>query len=112
MLIVMMMLIIIDRALYLRKAVVCKLIYQLATIIFLHIWIFFILPQITKIKVVDNRVAMFFYLIKSVYFFVSAWQIRNSYPPLCIGNFLTRSFSLMNMIAFKMFVHFCLFFLT
>ncbi|VBB29694.1 unnamed protein product [Acanthocheilonema viteae] len=47
MLITISLMIIIDRAFYLRKAVKCKFLYQLIIVIFLHIWIFFVLPQIT-----------------------------------------------------------------
>ncbi len=46
MLIVMSFLMITDRAIYLRKAVYCKLGYQLFLVIFLHVWIF-LLPEIT-----------------------------------------------------------------
>uniref|UniRef100_A0A0N4WCJ0 PIEZO domain-containing protein n=1 Tax=Haemonchus placei TaxID=6290 RepID=A0A0N4WCJ0_HAEPC len=48
MLIVMTLLIVIDRGLYLRKWVYGKLAYQLVMIVFLHIWIFFLLPYLTR----------------------------------------------------------------
>ncbi|KJH44345.1 hypothetical protein DICVIV_09614 [Dictyocaulus viviparus] len=48
MVIVMTLMIIIDRGLYLRKWVYGKLAYQLVMILFLHIWLFFILPHITR----------------------------------------------------------------
>lgn len=48
MLIAISLLIVVDRGLYLRKAVVYKLAYQVAIVIFLHVWVFGILPQITK----------------------------------------------------------------
>uniref|UniRef100_A0A915EEW5 Piezo non-specific cation channel R-Ras-binding domain-containing protein n=1 Tax=Ditylenchus dipsaci TaxID=166011 RepID=A0A915EEW5_9BILA len=96
--------IVIDRALYLRKAVFCKLAYQLITVIALHIWIFFVLPWITKRETVQNRIALLLYVVKCVYFLVSAWQIRNGYPSLCIGNLLTHSYGLINMVLFKAFM--------
>jgi hypothetical protein len=49
-----------------------------------------------------NGVARFLYYIKCIYFLISAWQIRNGYPSLCIGNLLTHSYGLINMILFKM----------
>lgn len=95
------MMIVIDRGLYLRKAVVCKLIYQLVTIILFHIWIFGALPKITSKEIIYNKAARFLYNVKCIYFLVSAWQIRNGYPSLCIGNLLTHSYGLINMVLFK-----------
>lgn len=48
MLLTITLMIVMDRALYLRKAVVAKLIYQLVSIILFHIWIFYVLPWITR----------------------------------------------------------------
>lgn len=47
MLLTLFVLIIIDRALYLRKLVIGKLIYQVLYVILFHVWMFFILPLIT-----------------------------------------------------------------
>ena len=102
MLIVISLMIVVDRGLYLRKAVLAKLIYQLITVVFLHAWIFFVLPDITKVPAISNKVAQFLYVVKCIYFIVSAWQIRNGYPQLCIGNLLTHSYGLFNMVLFKM----------
>lgn len=105
MLVGMTLAIIVDRALYLRKSVVGKLIYQFFMIAFLHIWIFLVLPNMTRRPAVANHVAQALYVIKSCYFLVSAWQIRNGYPELCIGNLLTHSYGMTNMIAFKVFMN-------
>ncbi|VDO28951.1 unnamed protein product, partial [Brugia timori] len=82
MLIVISLMIIIDRAFYLRKAVKCKFLYQLVVVIFLHVWIFFVLPQITYKPSWLNKTAQFLYFIKCIYLLISAWQIRNGYPTL------------------------------
>ncbi|CAA92444.3 Piezo-type mechanosensitive ion channel component 1 [Caenorhabditis elegans] len=105
MLVGMTLAIIIDRALYLRKSVVGKLIYQVLMIAFLHIWVFLVLPNMTRRSAISNHVAQALYVIKSCYFLVSAWQIRNGYPELCIGNLLTHSYGMTNMIAFKVFMN-------
>ncbi|KAF1756961.1 hypothetical protein GCK72_013416 [Caenorhabditis remanei] len=105
MLVGMTLAIIVDRALYLRKSVVGKLVYQFFMIAFLHIWIFLVLPNMTRRAAVVNGVAKALYVIKSCYFLVSAWQIRNGYPELCIGNLLTHSYGMTNMIAFKVFMN-------
>ncbi|EPB80437.1 hypothetical protein ANCCEY_00534 [Ancylostoma ceylanicum] len=104
MLFVMTLLIVIDRGLYLRKWIPGKLAYQLLMIVFLHIWIFFVLPSLTRRPAVENSVAKSFYVIKCLYLLVSAWQIRNGYPQLCIGNLLTHAYGLANMVCFKVFM--------
>lgn len=54
---VLLVMIVLDRALYLRKSVKWKLVYQLFTISLLHIWIFGALPGITKTEAAQNRVS-------------------------------------------------------
>uniref|UniRef100_A0A915AVG5 Piezo-type mechanosensitive ion channel component n=1 Tax=Parascaris univalens TaxID=6257 RepID=A0A915AVG5_PARUN len=104
MLMVISLMIVVDRALYLRKAVLCKLIYQFITVIFLHIWVFFVLPAITYQAAWLNKTAQFLYCVKCIYLLISAWQIRNGYPALCIGNLITHAYGLANMIFFKAFM--------
>lgn len=57
MLISLMLLIIVDRGIYLRKNVVSKLIFQYLLVLAVHIWIFFALPGIT-----DKFVEAYFFL--------------------------------------------------
>lgn len=104
MLIVMTLMIVVDRGLYLRKWVHGKLAYQLMMILFLHIWIFFILPYLTRRAAMENPVAQALYVVKCLYLLVSAWQIRNGYPQLCAGNLLTHAYGLANMVFFKIFM--------
>ncbi|VDM85090.1 unnamed protein product, partial [Strongylus vulgaris] len=104
MLFLMTLLIVVDRGLYLRKWIPGKFAYQLLMIVFLHVWVFFVLPSLTRRAAVENSVARMFYIVKCLYLLVSAWQIRNGYPQLCIGNLLTHAYGLFNMICFKIFM--------
>ncbi|KFD49361.1 hypothetical protein M513_09724 [Trichuris suis] len=94
-LMVLMLLMVIDRAIYLRKSVVSKLCFQYFLVLGTHVWIFFILPAITGRQVDCPWVAM-----PSVYLLISAVQIRNGYPSRSLSNFLTKHYS---------FVSFCIF---
>jgi hypothetical protein len=104
MLIVQFALIIIDRALFLRKFLIGKIIYQIILVIFVHIWMFFLLPAVTERRFVRNTTAMLWYFIKCIYFVISAWQIRRGYPSRAMGNFLTKQYTLINWLLMKMYV--------
>ncbi|XP_043336503.1 piezo-type mechanosensitive ion channel component 2-like [Cervus canadensis] len=91
----------VDRALYLRKAVLGKCAFQLLLVLGTHLWLFFILPGVTTRRFNLNHVAQTWYLVKCIYFGLSAYQIRHGYPNWILGNCLTKNFSLVNLILFK-----------
>ncbi|XP_029305438.1 piezo-type mechanosensitive ion channel component 1 isoform X2 [Cottoperca gobio] len=92
---------IIDRALYLRKAVLGKLIFQLILVFGIHLWMFFILPAVTERKFNKNFVAQLWYFVKCIYFGLSAYQIRCGYPTRILGNFLTKKYNHLNLFLFQ-----------
>ena len=47
-LLIQFVLLIVDRALYLRRNVRGKLIFQLVQVVAVHIWLFLVLPRITR----------------------------------------------------------------
>ncbi|XP_052831053.1 piezo-type mechanosensitive ion channel component 1 isoform X7 [Octopus bimaculoides] len=104
MLVVQFMFIIIDRALFLRKCVHGKFIFQVSLVIIVHIWLFFILPAITNRMFIKNVPAMLWYFVKCIYFALSAHQIRSGYPTRILGNFLTKNYSYLNLFLFKGFL--------
>ncbi|CAC5396646.1 PIEZO1_2 [Mytilus coruscus] len=104
MLVVQFILIIIDRALYLRKNVLGKFIFQIVLVILLHVWMFFVLPEVTKRKFSENRPAQLWYFVKCIYFGLSAYQIRSSYPTRILGNFLTKKYNYLNLFLYKGFL--------
>ncbi|KAI6208737.1 Piezo-type mechanosensitive ion channel component 2 [Aphelenchoides besseyi] len=98
---ILSIMLVIDRALYLRKAVFWKLIYQLIIVVCLHVWIFIGLVITTETPAAQNHPAGFFYVVKCMYLIVSAWQIRNGYPQRCRGNLFAHAYGLPNYILYN-----------
>nr|XP_020644043.1 piezo-type mechanosensitive ion channel component 1 [Pogona vitticeps] len=92
---------VIDRALYLRKSVLGKLIFQVLLVFGIHIWMFFILPAVTDRMFYLNTVAQLWYFVKCLYFALSAYQIRCGYPTRILGNFLTKKYNHLNLFLFQ-----------
>ncbi|XP_069071947.1 piezo-type mechanosensitive ion channel component 1 isoform X2 [Pleurodeles waltl] len=92
---------VIDRALYLRKTVLGKLIFQVILVFGIHLWMFFILPAVTERKFSLNTVAQLWYFVKCIYFTLSAYQIRCGYPTRILGNFLTKKYNHLNLFLFQ-----------
>ena len=62
-LLVQFVLIIVDRALYLRRNVRGKLFFQLFQVLVVHIWLFLVLPGITRMYVNKEYFFAFFFFI-------------------------------------------------
>ncbi|XP_054741446.1 piezo-type mechanosensitive ion channel component isoform X2 [Anastrepha obliqua] len=104
MLLVQFILIVVDRALYLRKALLNKIIFHFLSVIGIHIWMFFIVPAVTERSFYSLAPPIIFYIIKCFYILLSSYQIKCGYPKRILGNFLTKSFSLLNMVSFKVYM--------
>ncbi|XP_021563085.1 piezo-type mechanosensitive ion channel component 1 [Carlito syrichta] len=94
---------VVDRALYLRKTVLGKLAFQVALVLAIHLWMFFILPAVTERMFSQNAVAQLWYFVKCIYFALSAYQIRCGYPTRILGNFLTKKYNHLNLFLFQAF---------
>ncbi|XP_011751602.2 piezo-type mechanosensitive ion channel component 1 isoform X2 [Macaca nemestrina] len=92
---------VVDRALYLRKTVLGKLAFQVALVLAIHLWMFFILPAVTERMFSQNVVAQLWYFVKCIYFALSAYQIRCGYPTRILGNFLTKKYNHLNLFLFQ-----------
>ncbi|XP_056594418.1 piezo-type mechanosensitive ion channel component 2 isoform X1 [Triplophysa dalaica] len=92
---------VVDRALYLRKTVMGKVIFQVILVFGIHFWMFFILPGVTERRFSQNTVAQLWYFVKCIYFGLSAYQIRCGYPTRVLGNFLTKSYNYVNLFLFQ-----------
>lgn len=105
MLIIQFFFIVVDRALYLRKNMFGKIIFQFILIVGLHIWMFFVLPKTTERSFNATNPPVMYYMIKCFYLLFSAYQIRCGYPARILGNFLTKGFSMLNFAGFKVFIN-------
>nr|XP_055059581.1 piezo-type mechanosensitive ion channel component 2 isoform X2 [Misgurnus anguillicaudatus] len=92
---------VVDRALYLRKTVMGKVVFQVILVFGIHFWMFFILPGITERRFSQNKIAQLWYFVKCIYFGLSAYQIRCGYPTRILGNFLTKSYNYVNLFLFQ-----------
>nr|XP_055071604.1 piezo-type mechanosensitive ion channel component 2 isoform X1 [Misgurnus anguillicaudatus] len=92
---------IVDRALYLRKTLLGKCVFQVVLVFGIHFWMFFILPGVTERRFSRNRVAQLWYFVKCIYFGLSAYQIKCGYPNRVLGNFLTKNYNYFNLFLFQ-----------
>ncbi|XP_059837163.1 piezo-type mechanosensitive ion channel component 2-like [Hypanus sabinus] len=92
---------VVDRALYLRKTVLGKVVFQVVLVLGIHFWMFFILPGITERRFNQNQIAQLWYFVKCIYFGLSAYQIKCGYPNRVLGNFLTKSYNYFNLFLFQ-----------
>uniref|UniRef100_A0A3B4F9T6 Piezo non-specific cation channel R-Ras-binding domain-containing protein n=1 Tax=Pundamilia nyererei TaxID=303518 RepID=A0A3B4F9T6_9CICH len=88
---------VVDRALYLRKSVMGKVIFQVILVFGIHFWMFFILPK----HGVQYICAFFFYFLSLFSSFHRPYQIRCGYPTRVLGNFLTKSYNYVNLFLFQ-----------
>ncbi|KAJ6665749.1 hypothetical protein lerEdw1_002119 [Lerista edwardsae] len=92
---------IVDRAIYLQKAMFGKCVLQVVLVVGIHFWLFFILPGVTERRFNRNPVAQLWYFVKCVYFGLSAYQIKCGYPKRVLGNFLTKRYNCLNLFLFQ-----------
>eukprot|EP00045_Choanoeca_perplexa_P018139 m.279369 g.279369 ORF g.279369 m.279369 type:complete len:2344 (-) comp17729_c0_seq13:1260-8291(-) len=92
--------ILIDRALYITRSLKLKLIYHYVSVLLVHILVFYSLPATTGRAFRNNPVLITLYLLKAIYFLVSSYQIRSSYPSSVQRNVLTRSATFISWLIF------------
>jgi piezo-type mechanosensitive ion channel component 1/2 len=68
--------IIADRLLYLRRAMKVKIVFHFFNVIYIHVWLFLLLPIYYGRSVKTSPAIIVYYIIKGVYFLVSGYQIR------------------------------------
>ncbi|CAB0040178.1 unnamed protein product [Trichogramma brassicae] len=104
MLLLQFALIVIDRALFLKKSIQGKLIFQYFLVIGIHIWMFIILPSATERQFNTKLIPQIWYMVKCFYLLLAAYQLRLGYPTRILGNFLCKKYSIVNYTLFKGFM--------
>jgi hypothetical protein len=90
-LLIQFMFIIIERVIYLFRAIRVKLIYHYALVLFYHYWLWFFLPSLNNNYFWAFPGLVIFYLLKFFYLFFSGLQISYGYPLFVQGQYLTDS---------------------
>ncbi|CAB3377428.1 Hypothetical predicted protein [Cloeon dipterum] len=104
MLILQFALMVVDRALFLRKFILGKIMFQVGLVFGVHLWMFFLLPGLTERPFSGALPPQIWYLVKCLYLLLSAYQIRCGYPTRILGNFLCKKYNYLNMFLFKGFM--------
>ncbi|XP_016841730.1 piezo-type mechanosensitive ion channel component isoform X3 [Nasonia vitripennis] len=104
MLLLQFALIVIDRALFLKKSIAGKLIFQYCLVVGVHIWMFIILPSATERQFNTKVIPQIWYMVKCFYLLLAAYQLRLGYPTRILGNFLCKKYTIVNYTLFKGFM--------
>ena len=72
--------VVVDRVCFLYRSLIGKLLLQYFTVFLFHSFIFLVWPAHRTKGFRSNAVLVMFYALKSIYFWLSALQIRHGYP--------------------------------
>ncbi|CAH2009481.1 unnamed protein product [Acanthoscelides obtectus] len=73
--------ILIDRAIYLQRSLVLKLVYHFLHVAFVHIWMFVLIPNFINGRMaIEQPAIVAYYIFRCIYLLISAQQIRVGYP--------------------------------
>ncbi|CAH1996615.1 unnamed protein product [Acanthoscelides obtectus] len=95
----------VDRCIYLKKNVIGKLTYHVLNTIWLHVWLFLLLPLLTNGRMAKDMTAVIlYYIARCLYLLVSAYQIRYGYPSRIWGYFYAHNFTFWNLALMKIYM--------
>jgi hypothetical protein len=100
-------LIVFDRIVYLHRMFRVKLALHYFLLLGVHLLVFYALPVTTSRPFHTNHTVIVWYLLKVVYFALSAAQLRSLYPERVLQNYLTTSgTTTLRYILYKVYVAF------
>lgn len=97
------LIIVADRAIHLNRSLKSKLVLYYFLLGFVHLLVFYLIPLETGRSAGNNAVLIVLYLLKVCYFFISAAQIRATYPISVVRSDLTREYTLTNYIIYSVY---------
>lgn len=71
---------IVDSALYLRRNLLGKIIFQFISVVEMHVWLLFLVPMFSERSLNIKFSPVMYYGFKYLYLLLSAYQIRCGYP--------------------------------
>jgi hypothetical protein len=86
-----------------NKAVMFKLILHYLLMLLIHVLVFIIIPQNTKVCFINNPALIVFYILCVIYFYISALQIKHGYPLITKGQVQANKTKLYHKILFKLY---------
>lgn len=85
-LIFQLLIIIVDRVLFLLRAIRAKLLFHVVLVIIVHSIVFFYIPNVTGTSFQRNTILVVWYIELAIYLYLSAVQIRSGYPSDVLKN--------------------------
>ncbi|KAL1505850.1 hypothetical protein ABEB36_005313 [Hypothenemus hampei] len=98
-----MCLMLIDRAVYLKRNRFGKMVFHHFQVFFIHFFFFVIHPLMINAKFRDSLVLQIFYILKCIYFLFSAYQIRSGYPTLISYHYLWHGYTMVHSFGYKIY---------
>jgi hypothetical protein len=95
--------IVLDRGLYLMRAMISKLVLHHILLLLVHIFFFIVLPLQNDRSFPSNGVLIFLYVLLLIYFLLSAEQLRKGYPHFVLGNALARNADIIGYIFYSVY---------
>lgn len=96
--------IVIDRVIYLFRSILCKIIMQYFTMIYYLLVLFFYLPSGHEEPFHSSWVLIVFFILKCIYWWISALQISDGYPPNIQTRYITSSYGKFHQILFSIYL--------
>ena len=102
-LIVVFAVLVIDRIVYVSKSIQSKLVIQYFTLVLYLLMVMWVLPIANETTFVSRAGLRGFFLIKCVYWLVSAHQIRDGYPVTVTKRFMMDGFTMVHYTLYKIY---------
>ncbi|EDQ91516.1 uncharacterized protein MONBRDRAFT_2570, partial [Monosiga brevicollis MX1] len=94
------LLIVLDRVIYITRSLTYKLYYHVVMAILIHALVFFWIPSATYRSFGSNAILITLYILKIIYFFLSANQIKSGYPDTVQRNALLQNVTFVGWLIF------------